>query len=823
MKEQELKRYGKCLVQEEIGSGARSTVYLAWHETLQIPVALKVIEKVKSLDTQGFSERVLREARLAAQLRHENIMRVFDCGETKDCYYVVLEFIEGETCKDKIDRDGPFEWRRAVRVMRDVADGLRYAHQKAVIHRDIKPENIMIDAEGNTYIADLGLAKQVMSTVSSATAESDVLGTPYYMSPEQVRQPADVDFRSDIYSLGATLYHMVTGEVPFEGPTPFQIMAKHLKEPVPSPGQKVPELPEALCALVLRAMAKDPDERQQSYDELIRELDGLLAGEPERELAEEGAPDISVAEGPEAEELGKEEGLPKPEPIPFTLVAEHVQAKLAGMLAILAYAFFLVCVYIILVRTGLVPALVATAGLIVVSIWWGYSVLQVDSGDTGPEDWRKLNEDLCSALSRLSARMGLPPPELRLSRRNYDACFAYSFFSRKGVVHVPGRWIKEMNLSEREKEALLAQCLAGISSGDSDLRLLLALPVAVLKAGRAVIGWLLSVSRSWSPRLRWQLVQGLSAAGILGICAIIVLLFLLSTWCGLLVVVFVGMLALVGSFERSSRCAGDLVAAKVLSGPDAVSSLVIVSALAGVDGYRLIRQSGGQSTSQVRPGDFTPEERQRLVEGIASHYAQAKGSPNLFQLARNLFSPVPLAAERLNRLAGLVRGRPPIFMAVMLAKSVCASLTGRQAKETMDFGQLAATKRFVVLGMIAGVLLVATIAALFARGAMYYAAFLAGLSMFGTTLGFAVGYLLCQKRVSAGGFGAAITVTSVFFACTTAVGFCLVGGRNLSALALQFPVVLVLTAFISSVSGGLFVRLAARLGVVRARAAPESD
>jgi serine/threonine protein kinase len=269
-KEAEPQRFGKCLIEREIGRGARSVVYLAWHEGLQIPVAVKVMSRGGLGDEDQFAERFMREARIAAQLSHTNIVRVYDCGETEGSFYLVLEYIEGQSCKDRMGRSGPFDWPTAARIVRAVSDGLKYASTKGIIHRDLKPENIMIDKEGNARIADLGLAKEVRKGASSATAEGDVLGTPYYMSPEQVRQPGDVDFRSDIYSLGATLYHMVTGEVPFEAPTPFEIMTMHLNEPVTPPQVRNPNLPRELCDIIMRAMAKEPQSRYQSYGDLIR-------------------------------------------------------------------------------------------------------------------------------------------------------------------------------------------------------------------------------------------------------------------------------------------------------------------------------------------------------------------------------------------------------------------------------------------------------------------------------------------------------------------------------------------------------------------------
>ena len=211
---EEPRTYGKCRIEREIARGAASTVYLAWHEALQISVALKVMRKDEAQQAPSLSQRVMREAHIAAQLTHPNIIRIYDCGETEDAYYLVLEYIEGKNCHEKLDEDGAFEWREAASIIQQAAEGLRHAHQRGVIHRDLKPQNIMIDGDGNARIADMGLAKVAAPGKPSETLGGDVLGTAYYMSPEQVRQPGEVDFRSDIYSLGATLYRMAVGEPP---------------------------------------------------------------------------------------------------------------------------------------------------------------------------------------------------------------------------------------------------------------------------------------------------------------------------------------------------------------------------------------------------------------------------------------------------------------------------------------------------------------------------------------------------------------------------------------------------------------------------------
>ncbi len=364
--------YGKCRIEKEIGRGAASIVYLAWHESLRIPVAVKVMTKG---DNEGMTKRVMREANIAAQLSHPGIVRIYDCGETEDSYYLVLDYIDGDDCQHQIDEKGAYDWPRAVEIIRQVADGLRYAHERGMIHRDLKPQNIMIYANGKACLADLGLAKIISDKMSSETLAGDVLGTPFYMSPEQIKQPRDVDFRSDIYSLGATLYHMVVGGPPFEAPTAYEIMAKHLTVALVFPEEKRGNLPEPLCQLVMRAMAKEPADRYQSYDDLMADLDALLSGEQVADSdvvpAHEPAPDADMAAiRAGIIEEAKKAPLQAPTHVaPDRLGATmaNVQAKVAGVLALLVYVLLLACVHqLVLTRAGLAAAVALTAAMLLV-------------------------------------------------------------------------------------------------------------------------------------------------------------------------------------------------------------------------------------------------------------------------------------------------------------------------------------------------------------------------------------------------------------------------------------------------------------------------
>ena len=270
--------YGKCTIEEKIGEGGMGAVYRGRHQTLDIPVAVKVLPRYLDIKDPEYAHRFFREARLAARLRHPNIVQVLDSGTEGNHHYLVMEYIDGPTCKDKVEKEGRFPWQEAVRIVRQAADALGYAAKEGIIHRDVTPDNIMLDSQGRARITDLGLAKEAAADRTGVTRTGASLGTPYYMSPEQINSARDADFRSDIYSLGITLYHLVCGVVPYTGST-FEVMTKHVREPLPSPKQHVKDLPDAFSDVVRKMTAKRPEHRYETYQELIKDLDRLVAGE----------------------------------------------------------------------------------------------------------------------------------------------------------------------------------------------------------------------------------------------------------------------------------------------------------------------------------------------------------------------------------------------------------------------------------------------------------------------------------------------------------------------------------------------------------------
>ena len=282
-------KFGKCRLVKRLGEGATAIVFLGRHEVLDVSVAIKVLRPKLSTSQPEYAARFLREAKTAARLSHPNIIRVSDCGVEEGYHYMIMDYVDGVDCDDRVkEAGGTMEWREATRIVRQVADGLKYASENDIIHRDIKPANIMLDGSGRAYIADLGLAKLTIKGMAALTQELHTVGTPNYMSPEQISSPGDLDLRADIYSLGATFYHFVCGRPPFSGKNPMKVVAQHLTAPLVAPVERNPEVTSAVSALICKMMAKDRKERYQTYEGLCEDLDNLLEG---REVAAAGFSD----------------------------------------------------------------------------------------------------------------------------------------------------------------------------------------------------------------------------------------------------------------------------------------------------------------------------------------------------------------------------------------------------------------------------------------------------------------------------------------------------------------------------------------------------
>ena len=817
---EEAPEYGKCRLDRVIGRGANSTVYLAWHQALNIPVALKVIDKPKGQEDQGLSLRVTREAQIAAQLTHASIVRIYDCGETADSYFLVLQYIEGETCLDTLNRDGPFEWRRAVEILRQVADGLSYAHQRGVIHRDLKPQNIMVDRHGDARLADLGLAKVVAPGQASETLRVDVLGTPHYMSPEQVKQPGQVDFRSDIYSFGATLYHMTTGVPPFDGATPYEIMAKHLDAPLTSPREIRPDLPEPLCALIARSMAKSAQDRYQSYDELVADLEGLLR---EEALAELAAPSAREPEaGPRQERQEPAAPAPPVQPDELPVTVQNMQAKIMGFLALLVYSFWLVSLYhVLLSRAGLIPAITGAVGMVALSVGWSVLALRRGAYEANGRLSPEGREALARVLGRLCERLALPTPRLHVSRRRDNASFAYNLPFGEASVDLPGGWLKGAGLTEQETEAFVAQSLGGVYCGDSSIRALVALPVELLKIRTWFVKALLNLVPSMSASWRLRVVHALTVTGVAGLLAVIVVLLWVSVWGSVLAMLLVGVLLLVAGFERSARYAEDAFAAKVTGKAEVVKSLIAVSGLTGEEGFRLRLEAAGLADAAGSSESAAGQEARPFVENVVAHYGRAEYAPGPLEKVRLLFSHMPSAATRLNRTAGVGEKHAFAAAAIPWAEYIYTALTGKsEGKQTMPMRELAAIGSYQAVGTIDGAMAVPMLALLLPWGVAHYAGFLVLLAIVGSVSGLLLSVVFLPGRLSVGRFGWAVVVTSVFFTCTSMLGLCLVGGRTLSLFAFHFPVSLVIVSFFAFSIGAASVRWREMLRARKRRGSP---
>lgn len=262
----------------KLGAGAMATVYKAKQISLDRIVAIKKLPKKFSSNPQ-FIERFFAEGRAAAQLNHPNIVQAFDVGNEGDLYYFVMEYVEGRSVHDDIVTHKRYKESEAIDIAIQVAEALEHAHDRGLIHRDVKPKNIMITREGVVKLADMGLAR-AMSDVEAAEAEAGrAFGTPYYISPEQIRGEKDIGPPADIYSLGVTLYHMVTGSVPFEGKNPSSVMHKHLKSELVPPDHVNPKLSAGISEVIEMMMAKRVSDRYQNCADLLIDLRSIKQGE----------------------------------------------------------------------------------------------------------------------------------------------------------------------------------------------------------------------------------------------------------------------------------------------------------------------------------------------------------------------------------------------------------------------------------------------------------------------------------------------------------------------------------------------------------------
>ena len=261
----------------QIGSGGMAEVYLAYDEVLEREVAFKVLDRKQAENTEAV-ERFRREARNAASLSHMNIVSIHDRGHTEDgTYYLVMEYMEGGTLEDLVQKEGPLSPQRATEIALQVARALQEAHEKGVIHRDIKPQNILLGKFKEAKVADFGIARA--ATATTMTQAGSVMGTVHYMSPEQALGESATP-RSDLYSLGVVLYEMLTGELPYDAETPAGVVMKHVGGLSRSPKEANSEVPEELDAVSARLLSRDPDDRYPDANALVEDLERVKEGLP---------------------------------------------------------------------------------------------------------------------------------------------------------------------------------------------------------------------------------------------------------------------------------------------------------------------------------------------------------------------------------------------------------------------------------------------------------------------------------------------------------------------------------------------------------------
>jgi len=268
-----------------LGKGAMAKVYKGRQISLDRIVAIKVLPK-KSNENQDFVDRFYREGKAAARLSHNNIVQAIDVGASPEgWHYFVMEYVEGRTLYDvmqppPVGEGRSFTETEAVDIVLQMADALHHAHQRGLIHRDVKPKNILLTPQGVAKLTDLGLARDMSDKQAAELEAGKAYGTPYYISPEQIRGEIDIDFRADIYSLGATLYHMVTGRPPFDGETPTAVMHKHLKDNLTPADHLVPSLSAGISQIIELCMAKDKRERYADTRDVISDLKSVQDGRP---------------------------------------------------------------------------------------------------------------------------------------------------------------------------------------------------------------------------------------------------------------------------------------------------------------------------------------------------------------------------------------------------------------------------------------------------------------------------------------------------------------------------------------------------------------
>jgi len=287
---------GKYRLLSVVGQGGMGVVYEGEDAVLQRRVAVKLLPDSVIVDARA-RERFLNEARAAARLNHPHAVTIYEIARVGTTYYIAMELVRGGSMQEQLKAQGPLAWAEATRVVADACRGLAAAHAAGLVHRDIKPANIMRSATGLVKLSDFGLACIVGQPTGLPIAPPAAAGTPHFMSPEQCRND-QLDERSDLYSLGATYYALLTGRPPYVADQPIEVLFAHCSQEIPDPRQRVPEVPEACAAIIARAMAKYPAERYNSAQEMLTALEQILPGAPQTPPDRDGPETTAGAEPP---------------------------------------------------------------------------------------------------------------------------------------------------------------------------------------------------------------------------------------------------------------------------------------------------------------------------------------------------------------------------------------------------------------------------------------------------------------------------------------------------------------------------------------------
>jgi serine/threonine-protein kinase len=324
----------------KLGAGAMAVVYKARQLSLNRMVAIKILPKRFS-ENPEYVERFYKEGQAAGKLNHHNIVRAIDVGEAGGYHYFVMEYVEGKTIADDLGAGKVFEEAEALDIIIQVANALAHAHACSLIHRDVKPKNIMISTDGTVKLADMGLARETTDIEAAQSEAGKAYGTPYYIAPEQIRGKIDIDGRADIYGLGATLYHMLTGRVPFMAEDSADVMRKHLREKLIPPDHINTSLSAGVSEVIEIMMAKRKEKRYNDIEELLTDLKALREGRPPLQAHKRF--DLSMLE-----QLEKGDAVEKEEVYKEEAVAPY---RMAILILSIFLALFFVIILILLLRS----------------------------------------------------------------------------------------------------------------------------------------------------------------------------------------------------------------------------------------------------------------------------------------------------------------------------------------------------------------------------------------------------------------------------------------------------------------------------------------